>query len=193
MQQAAPNSDCPAADPFLAARTAEPDAIAPAFANFLNALTRPGEEPLPSCIEAELAEDVATLSYERALQASARYRSRQSDDRSLTEPMVPRSAAGQGATAWPQRKGETASAQAGLKSASVTIRMSQAESEQLRRRANEAGLTVSAYLRSCTFEVESLRAQVKDALTQLRPVPPPESAGDLSPSRPSWIRRVIGR
>ena len=47
-----------------------------------------------------------------------------------------------------------------LKSASITIRLSKAECAQLRRRAAEAGLTVSAYLRSCTFEAESLRAEV---------------------------------
>jgi len=54
------------------------------------------------------------------------------------------------------------------KNASITIRMSQAEYEQLHARAAEAGLTVSAYLRSCTFEAESLRAQVKETLAQLR-------------------------
>jgi hypothetical protein len=55
-----------------------------------------------------------------------------------------------------------------LKSASVTLRMSAAECKQLRRRAAEAGMTVSAYLRSCTFEAETLRAQVKEALAELR-------------------------
>jgi hypothetical protein len=55
-----------------------------------------------------------------------------------------------------------------LKSASITIRLSKAECAQLRKRAAEAGLTVSAYLRSCTFEAESLRALVKDTLAQLR-------------------------
>ena len=46
--------------------------------------------------------------------------------------------------------------------------MSEEESKILRQRAAEVELTVSAYLRSCTFEVESLRAQVKDALTAMR-------------------------
>jgi hypothetical protein len=55
-----------------------------------------------------------------------------------------------------------------LKCASITIRLSQDECAQLRQRAAEAGLTVSAYLRSCTFEAESLRAMVKDTLAQLR-------------------------
>jgi hypothetical protein len=63
-----------------------------------------------------------------------------------------------------------------LKRASITIRLSRSESAQLHQRAAEAGLTVSAYLRSCTFEVESLRAQVKETLAQLRSAtanPPP--------------------
>jgi hypothetical protein len=64
--------------------------------------------------------------------------------------------------------------------------MSKAECAQLHKRAAEAGLTVSAYLRSCTFEAESLRAMVKDALAQLRseaiqtkPVPPAPRRGSL--------------
>jgi hypothetical protein len=55
-----------------------------------------------------------------------------------------------------------------VKCSSITIRLSKAECDQLRERAAEAGLTVSAYLRSCTLEVESLRAQVKEALAELR-------------------------
>jgi hypothetical protein len=55
-----------------------------------------------------------------------------------------------------------------LKSTSITVRLSRAECLQLRTRAGEAGLTVSAYLRSCTFEAESLRALVKDTLAKLR-------------------------
>ena len=54
------------------------------------------------------------------------------------------------------------------KCASITIRVSKAECEQLKRRAADAGLSMSAYLRSCTFEAEALRAQVKEALAELR-------------------------
>jgi len=57
-----------------------------------------------------------------------------------------------------------------LKCASVTVRLSEEECAQLRARAAESGLTVSAYLRSCTFEAEILRAQVKEALAELRSV-----------------------
>ncbi len=77
-----------------------------------------------------------------------------------------------------------------LKSASITIRMSTSECEQLRKRAAEAGLTVSAYLRSCTFEAESLRALVKETLAQLRPEAQKKKAGRLRPSPPFLVRMV---
>lgn len=62
-----------------------------------------------------------------------------------------------------------------LKSTSVTVRLSRSECLQLRQRAGEAGLTVSAYLRSCTFEAESLRALVKETLAKLRSQVPVEN------------------
>jgi hypothetical protein len=46
--------------------------------------------------------------------------------------------------------------------------MSKAECARLHRRAAEAGLTVSAYLRSCVLEADALRAQVKQALAELK-------------------------
>jgi hypothetical protein len=66
--------------------------------------------------------------------------------------------------------------------------MSQAECAQLHRRAAEAGLTVSAYLRSCTFETESLRAMVKDTLAQLRSATAP--AKPAAAPRRSRLRRL---
>jgi len=48
------------------------------------------------------------------------------------------------------------------------VRLSQDEDDRLRQRAAEAGMTVSAYLRSCAFEVETLRAQVKQTLAEMR-------------------------
>ena len=62
----------------------------------------------------------------------------------------------------------------------MTVRFSAEESARLRRRAAEAGLTLSAYLRSCTFEVESLRAQVKQTLAEMRS----SEAGPQRPSKP---------
>jgi hypothetical protein len=82
-----------------------------------------------------------------------------------------------------------------LKDASITIRMSKAECEQLHRRAAEAGLSVSAYLRSCTFEAESLRAMVKDTLAQLRSVTTQAKPVHTTPSRlrrlTLWLRNLL--
>ncbi|HTJ30625.1 MAG TPA: hypothetical protein VL346_09000 [Acidobacteriaceae bacterium] len=50
----------------------------------------------------------------------------------------------------------------------VSIRLNAIESEQLRQRAAESGISVSAYMRSCVLEAEHLRAQVKHALAELR-------------------------
>ncbi len=100
-----------------------------------------------------LADDIATISYEPALRASA---SRQPQ---VNEPRAAQAPSGE-ASSPPTRNH--------LKTASITIRLSEAECGQLRQRAAEAGLSVSAYLRSCTLEVETLRAQVKETLAQLR-------------------------
>ena len=68
--------------------------------------------------------------------------------------------------------------------------MSKAECAQLHRRAAEDGLTVSAYLRSCTFEAESLRAMVKDTLAQLRSVTPQAKPTASAKSRRSWFGKL---
>jgi predicted DNA binding CopG/RHH family protein len=140
-----------------------------------------------------LADDVVSLSYEQALQAHARYRPAASldalraDEFALPNSDLPPSSqpeqiASQAAASPPDAANRR-------KSASVTIRMSHEESEQLRARAAAAGLTISAYLRSCIFEVESLRAQVKDALAQLRaesPAAPLEQEESVPPLSTRW-------
>jgi hypothetical protein len=175
------------------------------FAGLLAALAAPASTPAwsPSWSEDGLENDVATLSYERALMAHARYRP---TDQSLTQPAVPLSfyeeetpapaaattpqaAARPIANPEPGLNSHAASSpeqnlDRNLKSASITIRLSQAECAQLHRRAAEAGLTVSAYLRSCTFEAEALRAMVKDTLAQLRPAKAP-----AQPAQPNVARR----
>jgi predicted DNA binding CopG/RHH family protein len=137
-----------------------PSAKSQSFAGMLAALAAPVQPYAPAWSDEDLADDYATLSYERALRSHSRYRN--------------------------------------LKSASITIRLSEAESAQLRKRAAEAGLTISAYLRSCTFEAESLRALVKDTLAQLRSDPSKAegsasnrtAANDASrPIRRSWLQR----
>jgi len=168
-----------------------PSSNASSFAGLLAALTAPAPRPAPAWNDDDLGDDVATLSYERALRAHARYKPANPGDRAFTQSAESKpceicgrfssDAASAAPTASqpaePDWSGdaEPASAQdlstlldRNRKCASITIRMSKVECEQLRRRAAEAGLTVSAYLRSCTFEAEALRAQVKATLAELR-------------------------
>jgi hypothetical protein len=77
------------------------------------------------------------------------------------------------------------------KCASITIRLSKTECDQLRKRAAQAGLTVSAYLRSCTFEAEALRAQVKDVLAELRQAAPAEEERRPHVARRSWLGWIL--
>jgi hypothetical protein len=181
----------------------QPAAATPAppshsFAELLAALAGPAQQSTPAWNDDGLADDYATLSYERALRAHSRHRSADSyepaSDSSLTgsaDPgpvrnrevvpaaVLPDRLAGSPQAAASAREdvqprtalGAPAALDRNLKSASITIRMSKAECAQLHKRAAEAGLTVSAYLRSCTFEAESLRALVKDTLAQLRSEP----------------------
>ena len=46
-----------------------------------------------------------------------------------------------------------------LKQTILSVRLSEWEMEQLRERAEESGVSVSAYMRSCVLEAEHLRAQ----------------------------------
>jgi hypothetical protein len=172
----------------------------PSFAGLMAALATPGRKPSPAWNDDDLADDVATLSYEHALRAHSRHRGRDShsdaesasDSNDWSQGQIARSApvdayevvpasggsVAQGATCRapyaagtpPPETAENLSTplERNLKSASITIRVSKSESIQLQKRAAEAGLTVSAYLRSCTFEVESLRALVKETMAQLR-------------------------
>jgi hypothetical protein len=147
------------------------------FAGFLAALSQPGRGAAndaltgtptraPRWSDELLAEDVATLSYEQALQAHARYHA----DERVADPVEATShVPAEAAAPEPETVASVQSApERVLKQSSITIRLSREEDAQLRRRATEAGLTVSAYIRSCTFETEALRALVKDTLTQLR-------------------------
>lgn len=133
----------------------------------------------PASSESDLGEDVETLSYERALRAHARYKPVDRGDWNLAQRTRPGPGDAQGTPPLPAAPGgeglpveASAAPQAvvdgDLRQASVTIRLSKAECARLRQRAAEAGVTVSAYLRSCTFEAEALRAHVKEALAELR-------------------------
>lgn len=123
-----------------------------------------------------LEDDVATISYERALQAHGRYKPadpfRLSQDKpdSVAPPSLPPDPVASRAAAEPKPAPATAEQdpEAARKRASVTLRMSRGDCARLQKLAAEAGMTVSAYLRFCAFEVESLRAQVKTALAEMR-------------------------
>jgi hypothetical protein len=177
----------------------------------LAALTAPAASPSPAWNNDDLADDVATLSYERALRNHGRYKSADTGDwaspqaadskprRSCgafpshaasvaqlatlpaepewSEDAEPRSAHGISTMLDPNRR-----------CASITIRLSKAEGEQLRRRAAEAGLTVSAYLRSCTFEAEALRSQVKETMAELRKASVTEKQSANTVVRHSWFQ-----
>lgn len=156
-----------------------PTPDAPDFAGLLSALTAPGRKKRePSWNDEDLSEDVATLSYESALRAHARRRPDDNFDSAFTQLHRPCFAENQRPS--PAQKTQAATGKCETapwrslavdkerKSASITVRMSQAECDQLRGRAAEAGLTLSAYLRSCTLEAETLRAQVKEALAEMK-------------------------
>ena len=183
-----------------------PAPTSPSFAGLLAALAASPQRSGPAWNDEELADDVAILSYENALRAHARYRAGENEARSLTRVPDPEPAlsadAVPAATAPPSVPAECAGTAAtnstftpcekNLKCASITIRVSEAEFAQLRTRAAEAGLTVSAYLRSCTFEAELLRAQVKEALAELRAAAPARKHPAPSTSQRSWLQRLTG-
>jgi hypothetical protein len=191
----------------------------PTFAGMLAALAAPGQKRPPARDLDGFEDDVATLSYERALRAHTRHRAPDATDRALTQVpdterlhfdelhLEPGVSAAQRATSQrafvPEAPTEPAAANEpsilneistandrNLKCASITIRVSKAEYAQLRQRAAEAGLTISAYLRSCTLEAESLRAQVKDTLAQLRSEAPKEFQAAPLPAGSSWVGRL---
>jgi hypothetical protein len=190
--------------------TSQPSLSVSSFAGLLATLASPPPSPPPEADadaplwnSSDLGEDVATLSYERALRAHARYRpanrdlARDSDgvDGAQTQAGNSLSDARADAPGGFDAAGATDAAGAAvravaapwvqtvaapdhdLRSASVTIRLSPAECARLHHRAAEAGLTVSAYLRSCAVEAEALRAQVKQALAELKAgTEPPQQA-----------------
>jgi len=182
------------------------------------AFADPVSKRVPAWNNDDLEDDVATISYEQALQAHARYRpvdeyvpavnvpapKQTADSDSLRIREVSQEEIGQGQNP-PFLKVREASHQAvppstvpssararNLKCASITIRLSQAECAQLRTRAAEAGLSISAYLRSCTFEAEALRAEVKETLAQLRSSENPAKPQDSTPAKRSWFHWRTG-
>jgi hypothetical protein len=158
----------------------QPSPSSSSFAGLLASFASPRQPedsaPPPSWTDSDLGEDVATISYESALRAHARYRPANPgewlgmpDANSQANEAKDPATDGTAGSDKPAVDNASRTGQdGGLRRASVTVRLSRADLDRLRQRAGEAGLTVSAYLRSCTFEVETLRSQVKEALTQLR-------------------------
>ncbi len=167
-------------------------ATSPTFSSFAGLLAslaaRVGPDPGESggAQIDDLVDDVATISHESALRAQAMRSSKwdegparsgdsESNPREMDDGVVAgvdarisngiRDGQGRGGV---QTAPDVSSAERSRKGASITIRMSEKEGAQLRQRATEAGLSVSAYLRSCVFEVENLRAQVKATVAQLK-------------------------
>ncbi len=177
--------------PMQQPATSQPSPSLSGFAGLLATLaSSPTSLPSDAAADAplwnsrDLGEDVATLSYEHALRAHARYRPLNRDSSRVDRSAMLPGELGNDTSAEAAIKNDAAVANVAadvapgwtfgtspdreLRSASVTIRLNKAECARLHRRAAEAGLTVSAYLRSCALEAEALRAQVKQALTELK-------------------------
>jgi hypothetical protein len=178
-----------------------PASSAPAnFAGLLAALASPPTEDAAlarASSESDLGDDVVTLTYDRALRAHARYKPVGKIDWRLTQEgrteaeivedtELLRAATRRGGSNAQANETPRGANDGDLRSASVTIRLSKAECTRLRKHAAEAGVTVSAYLRSCTFEAEALRAEVKAALAELR-----SAAMKNRPDAPAKKRRAV--
>jgi hypothetical protein len=153
-----------------------------------------------------LVDDVVTLSYDPAIRSRTRDRTvKRGSDRNATaarregwEKLTVYEVAEpgpEGVSGGPSAKDQMRLACAReLRTTCVTIWMTKAERAQLRRRAVEARLTISAYLRSCALEADTLRAQVKTALAELKTGTKTEEA--TRPSQKPWaglIERMIRR
>lgn len=179
------------------------------FASLLAGFAAPVKKIPPKSDLFGVDDDVVSLSYEQALRSQASFCPIPppiESVRSLARPMpgssthalAENSESGRDARAI-YRDARTPAPPA-TRSSSVTIRLSAPESERLHLRAAEAGLTVSAYLRSCAFEVESLRSEVKATLATLRSESAPGETkldepklAEFPPSRRSTLRRFFTR
>lgn len=133
------------------------------FASLLASLTGSLKRPGQTWDDTALLDDVSTISYEQALRSQRR----------VPPPAVlPENQAQSNA---PAPHSLLAANGKTRKTSSITIRLTEAEQAQLHKRAAAAQLSVSAYLRSCIFEAESLRAQVREALAYMKAATAPES------------------
>lgn len=150
---------------------------AASFASLLESFTGPAKKTNGMWDDTALLDDVATITYEQAIRSHRRVAA--AEALPAAEP-IPGAApsAPQGSPIAPVKKRKTAS---------ITIRLTDAEEAQLHERAAAAQLSVSAYLRSCIFEAEELRTKVKEALARMQ-VPPLTA----QPPR-NWHERFLSR
>jgi hypothetical protein len=158
------------------------------FANFLATLTGKLQDEWDN---SALADDVATLTYDKALRQQCQSGIPQLPADSLLDgtpqPSERRSCS-------KKELSQRSRLNSTLKTASITIRLTAEEQAQLHERAAAAQLSVSAYLRSCIFEAEALRIQVREALSQLRaatPNDPVEPVQSQAQSARSWRSRLL--
>jgi hypothetical protein len=83
--------------------------------------------------------------------------------------------------------------QPGDKMLALTVRLLPEDCEAVRLRANEAGLSISAYLRACALEVEQLRSQVKQMLDPLRKPAPEVTHRHTTDAQPGFFGLLVNR
>jgi hypothetical protein len=125
----------------------------------------------------ESEEDLASLSYETALRTSTRKANRTRNSQppkpsSKTALAVQPSPKAPEPRPFEPRPFEIVEP----RHARTTIRFTAGENKLLRKRAAENSIAVSAYVRSCVLEVESLRSQLQQLMTELRSPAAPHSA-----------------
>jgi hypothetical protein len=157
---------------------------ASSFANLLASLASTPKKSRETWDDSALLDDVTTISYEQALRSNRRVPAVDPAPASSPTPEDP---------SFADIAITNAVSHTGIKhrkTASITIRLTKAEEAQLHERAAAAQLTISAYLRSCIFEAERLRAQVKEALSQMKAATTPESHPQPKPAQ-SWRTRLL--
>jgi hypothetical protein len=139
------------------------------FATFLAKLSeQPGIHAAHEMDDA-LGEEMELLSYEHALRAPVP---------KPTKPVPPATPSATLAT------GETTISLVTTEKRKIrtSICVTQSENALLHQRAAENGLSVSAYVRACVFEVEALRAQVKQMMAQVHTA---SASAEFSPPKPA--------
>jgi hypothetical protein len=154
---------------------------ASSFASLLASFTSAPKKSSEAWDDSALLDDVTTISYEQALRSNRRV--------PAIGPAPTQSPENPFAGIAPSKAVPDTSIKL-RKTASITIRLTKAEEAQLHERAAAAELSISAYLRSCIFEAESLRAQVKEALSQMKAATTPEPRPQPKPA-PNWRNRLL--